>query len=117
MTRKDGNGGTAVQVFFRLSSFLILAQQITILKVDTEGYGSSVFDGPYDTLKHVEYVITKIKECNSHAKRDPVHRIMQVEISHSCTLLEISFRRSYIHQLLQVVHDIINIVVSKLQEE
>lgn len=115
-TRNDGNGGAAVQVS-RLSSLLTLTQPITILKVDTEGYESSVFDGAYDTLKNVEYVIAEIKEFNSLAKRDLMHRIMQNgDFTHVYTYGEQYSSKLYPPAAV-TVHDITNIVVNKLHEE
>jgi FkbM family methyltransferase len=115
-TRNDGNGGAAIQVS-RLSSLLTLTQQITILKVDTEGYESSVFDGAYDTLKNVEYVIAEIKEFNSVAKRDLMHRIMQNgDFAHVYTYEEQYSSKLYPPAAI-LVQDVTNIVVSKLHDE
>jgi FkbM family methyltransferase len=115
-TQNDGSGGAAVQVS-RLSSILAPTQPITILKVDTEGYESSVFDGAYDTLKNVEYVIAEIKEFNSHAKRDLILRIMQNgNFTHVYTYGEQYSSKVYPPAAV-VMHDVTNIVVSKLYEE
>jgi hypothetical protein len=46
-------------------------------------------------------VIAEIKEFNSIAKRDLMHRIIKMGISRTFTLMESSIRRSCTHQLLQ----------------
>lgn len=111
-SQREGNGGDGIRLS-RLSS--IVGHPVTILKADTEGYESSVFEGAYSVLKHVQYVIVEIKDFNTPAKRDLMHRIVVAGgFTHVYNYEEKYTSNVYPVGADAVLHDVTTIVVDKL---